>query len=61
MTLRRLEMIEAMHRTNPVAQAAFKRGNAAGAHVKNVNKISRQQTRIQEQKAQRGDYSEEAD
>ena len=51
--------IDAMRRTNPVAQSAFKTGNASGAHEKDKNKINRRNSRREEKLAERGVYSED--
>jgi len=44
-----------MHRTNPVAKYAYKKGNAAGAHAAK-NRPTRHQNRQEERLAQRGIY-----
>jgi len=57
-TLRKLsesENLESMHRTNPVAKYAYKKGNAAGAHAAK-NRPTRHQNRQEERLAQRGIY-----
>jgi hypothetical protein len=48
--LRKFDMaeLEGIHRTNPVAIHAFRKGNASGAHVKLQTKISRRQDREDE-------------
>jgi hypothetical protein len=61
-TLRKLdraEELDMIHRTNPVAAHAFKTGNAAGFHGRDENKISRRETRKQEQLAARGIFEDD--
>lgn len=60
LTLRKLDesdMMDAMHRTNPVAKYAFKKGNAAGVHA-TKQKNSRRQNRNEERLARRGIYED---
>ena len=57
-TMDKFEKLEAIHRTNPVAQKAFKQGNAAGFHGKDENKIARRTTRREEELARRGIYDD---
>ena len=64
MTLKQLDisdMLEAMHRTNPVAKSAHKMGNAAGVHGLNSKDTRRSQRRQNRQEARlvaRGVYDD---
>jgi hypothetical protein len=56
---RKNKTIDAMRKTNPVAQSAFKTGNASGAHEKDKNKINRRSAHKEERLVERGIYPED--
>lgn len=58
-TVKRESITDLLARTSSeTAKAAFRRGNAAGAHEKDKTKQARMKTRVEEKRVEKGEYDE---